>query len=195
MTTDVPTPKTLDLGAFLAGQNHPTEVVEVFMAEDVMYSLARANEAIRKAEVRGETEAIAELEARRDELVEAGISSRLEVHLQGISKKTEKDIERKVIAEHPVDTDLLGRPKPNFERTEALANLFWAAYITKIVAPDGSALVAPGLEDIQNLRDNAPEPAINAIEAAINEFTTGSKSGFESLVQEHGFLSQPSPEA
>lgn len=186
---------TFDLGSFLAGLSHPTDTVEVFMAEDVMYALAKADAAIRKAEILEDKDALAELEANRENLIKAGLDSRLEIHLQGISKKTEKDIQNKAFAEFPMKTDLLGRIEPSVGRTELLTNLFWAAYIVKIVAPNGAELVAPGLEDIQRLRDGAPDPAQDAIEAAINEFTQGSKSGFESLVQEHGFLSQPSPEA
>lgn len=193
--TDAPNAETFDLGAFLAGVNYPTDEVEVFFAEDVAYALNKVNSAIKRAEILEDADALRELEGKRDELINAGLASRLVIHIQGISRRTEKDINAKVMSEYPVETNLIGTVKPNPERAEALANLFWAAYITQIEAPNGSVLTAPGLEDIKRLRDTAPESAIETIESAINGLTTGAKGGFESLAQEHGFLSQPSPEA
>lgn len=190
--TNSPDPTTFDLGSFLAGINYPTEELEVFFAEDVAYALNKADEALKKATVLEDADAIRELEAKREELVSKGLASRLIVRIQGISERTDKDIQAKAFTEYPVETNLLGTVKPNPERTEALANLYWAAYITQIEAPDGSVLNAPGLEDVSNLRGLAPKAAIETIEAGINALSTGSKAGFESLVQEHGFLSQPS---
>lgn len=195
MTDDAPDAKTFDLGAFLAGVNYPTDKVEVFFAEDVAYALNKVNSAIKRAEILEDADALRELQDKRDDLIEKGVASRLVVHIHGISRRTEKDINAKVLSEYPVETNLIGAVKANPERTEALANLFWAAYITQIEAPDGSVLTAPGLEDIKRLRDVAPESAIKTIEDAIDGLTSGAKGGFESLAQEHGFLSQPSPGA
>lgn len=195
MTDATPNPKALDLGAFLAGQDYPTDEVEVFTSEKIMYELNKAGQALKRAEILEDADAIREIESKRDELIAAGLDSRLVVHLQGIPKKTDRDIQAKALSEHPLETDFLGRPQLNVPYRELLTELYWAAYIVKIEAPDGSALVAPSIEDIRTFRGLAPEAAQAVIEQAIDAFTTGSKSGFETLVQEHGFLSQPSPEA
>lgn len=195
MTDVTPNPKTLDLGAVLAGVAYPKDVVSVYLREDVAYELNKVNEAINRAQLLGEKETLEALEKERDKLIEIGQASRLEFHLTGVSRKVRQAVVDKVDAEFPPEFNLLGQRMPNSKADDMHANHMWSVHVEKIVAPDGSESIAPSPENIAQFREAAPDLAIRAVEAGIKQFTDGAKSGFESLAQEHAFLSQPSPEA
>lgn len=195
MTDVTPNPKTLDLGAVLAGVAYPKDTVEVWLDEATAYEISKADKAIKRAELMGDAELVEKLEEQREKLVELGASSRLVFHLTGVSRRVKEDILSKTDEKFKPEYSIMGTRMPNRQADEYHANLRWAVHVEKFVASDGSELVAPGPESIERFRAVAPAPASDAIENAINDLSDGAKSGFESLAQEHGFLSQPSPEA
>lgn len=195
MTDVTPNPKTLDLGELLAGISYPKDTVEVWLDEATAYEISKADAAIKRAELMGDAELVSKLETEREKLVELGASSRLVFHLTGVSRKVKDDIITKTDEKFKPEYSFMGTRVPNREADDYHANLRWAVHIEKFVAADGSELVAPGPESIEKFRDVAPAPATEAIEKAITNLSEGAKSGFESLAQEHAFLSQPSPEA
>lgn len=191
MTDSTPNPKTLDLAALLAGNEHPTETVEVYMSEAIGYAVYKARKEVERATILQDKDALEAAENELSELIEAGKKVRLTVHIQGINKGLRKSIIRKSLDKFPAEYDFLGRLTPNQDRDTYHANLMWAAMVTKLVGPDGSEGGAPTPEEAETFRDQAPDAATDAIERAIETLTEGAKSGFETLAQEHGFLSRP----
>lgn len=189
--SDEPDFKTTDIGAILAGISYPKTVVSVYMDESLGYLIYETDKELQKLSNLGRVEEYNKLEEELDKLRETANKARYEVHLTGVSRKTKKDLLTTVMAEFPTKTDVFGRVESNFEADEAYANKKWAVHIEKIVAPDGSILAPVLPEDVAFFRDNAPEPALDAIEAAIMELSDGVKSGFEIAAQDPAFLSMP----
>lgn len=183
--------KTFDLGEFLAGANRPTEVVSVYMDEDLGYLINTTNRELQRLSNLGRADEYTILEEKFLGLIEAAKETRFEVHLKGVSRKMRRDILTSILAEFPSKTDLFGRPENNAAGQEAYAKKLWSVHIQKIVRADGSVLEPVTPEDIQVFRDFAPDPAVDAIDGAIAELTDGVKSGFELAAQDTGFLSTP----
>jgi hypothetical protein len=191
MTDATPNPKTLDLGALLAGVELPTDTVDVYMNAAVAYAISKNRAAHKKAELLGE-DGVEALEKEFDELVEAGEASRIVVHLKAVPKGVRKALIQKALDKFPAETNFMGHLVPNSERDDYHANLRWAAHIEKIVAPHANAEAhAPTIEQVESFREQAPDASVDAIENGIVALEEGAKSGFDTLAQEHGFLSQP----
>lgn len=188
MTDSTPNPKTLDLAALLAGNEHPTETVDVYMNEAIGYAIYKAKAASQKALLLDDKDGAKKAEEELAELVEAGRKARLTVHLQGINKGLKKSIRRKSLSEYPATYDFLGRLVPDDDRDNLHANLMWSHLITRMVGPNGEETGAPTLEEAENFRSQAPESAIDAIEDAVDLLTKGTKAGFEEIAQGHDFL-------
>lgn len=186
--TDETTPdvKTFDLAAALAGRTYPEIIVPVFLDEAMQFELSRLDKALSTAT----TEEAVKLEKERSELLSAFKEFALKVKVKGAPRHLRKATLDKVLADFPTERDALGRVKPNPEGDEAFATATWLLHVVEIAAPDGSVLI-PTEEDIINFRNNAPDAAIFAVETAISELTSGSKSGYEAAVQDLDFLSQP----
>ena len=183
---DETTPKTFDLAAALAGRTFPEITVPVFLDEALQFDLARLDKRIARA-THDEVEA---LEEERASLLNLFKQFCLKVTVKGAPRHLRKATVEKVLADFPEERDALGRVKPNPAADEAFANSTWLLHVVEITAPDGSVL-NPALEDIIAFRNQAPDAAVNAVEAAIQELTSGSKAGYETAVQDIDFLSQP----
>lgn len=179
--------KSVSIADVLSGRSYPTETVEVYMDEGVAYEISKVNAEIAIATKKSED--TADLEKRLEDLVKKGSESRLTFHLRGISRHDRQNIVKAVMEEHPQKTDFLGRPEPDLDADEMYTNLTWAALTEKIEVSAG--VVEPvGTDDINLLRANLPDGALETIAKAVSALTEGAKSGFETLAQEHGFLSQ-----
>lgn len=190
MTDTTPNPKTLDLAGLLAGIEQPEDTVEVFLNKRVMYEIQKAQEVIRRATALKDDEALKDAEKAYQELAEAGVSSRLVFHIQDTPRHVKKALKMKAERKHPSETTAWGMKIPSEEQTEYYTNLLWSSHIIKVVAQDDSeGALSP--EDVASFRDTAPDVSVKHVEAAINAFTLDSEKGFETLSQEHGFLSQP----
>lgn len=190
MTDSTPNPKTLDLAGLLAGIEQPEDTVEVFLNKKVMYEIQKAQEVIRRATALKDDEALKEAEKAYQELAEAGVKSRLVFHIQDLPRHVKKALKLKAERKHPSETTAWGMKIPGEEQQEYHTNLLWSAHIVKVIAVDGSeGTLSP--EDVEAFRGEAPEVSTKYLESKINGFTIDSEKGFETLSQEHGFLSQP----
>lgn len=187
--------KTFDISDMFAGVSYPTEIVPFYTDQAIAYEFHKlAGEALEAVRDKDE-EAARAIEERREELIRKAESNRYEIHLRGQSRDNRDAILKSVRAKFPVERDLLGREAPNPEADELYVNKFWALHVEKIVAPNGAVNAAPDEGAIKVLRGNSPDSEIDKVEKAIQELSSGAKSGFESLAQEHDFLSSASPEA
>lgn len=193
--TDALDAQTFDVADMFAGISYPTEVVPFYTDQAVAYEFHKlsgeALEAIRDKD----EQAAKEIEERREALIGNAESKRYEIHLRGQSRDNRDAILKSVRAKFPVERDFLGREASNPEADELYINKFWALHIEKIVRPDGAIITAPDEAAVKVIRGNAPDSEIDKVEKAIQELSSGAKSGFESLAQEHDFLSSASPEA
>ena len=187
-------PITFDLGLVLAGRSYPRTEVPVYLDEEAGFQIYRADQELQRLANLKKVEEYNALEEKFQALLKQVNDQRYVFHLKGTPRKIRQDIFKKVRADHPEVIDSFGRVVPNPEADEQYALLTWAAHIEKIVAPDGKAMVAPSVENLQQFRELAPDTAIQAVENALSELQTGTKSGFEAAVRESDFLSEASPE-
>lgn len=193
--TDALNAETFDLADMFAGITYPKTVVPVYTNPGLGYDIHKLSEEAKEAVLLKDEDKARELTQRRDELVEKSEGFRYEFTLQGHSKGERDAITGKVKEKFPPETDFLGREKFTDEADRLYVNLTWALHIAQIKAPNGKVNVAPGAEAIELLRSNLPDGEQKKIEAGIQELTTGAKAGFETLAQEHDFLSGASVEA
>lgn len=193
--TDAPDFKTFDVADMFAGISYPETVVPFYTNQAVAYEFNKlSQEAVEAVQTKDEKRA-REIAERREELIKKAESSRYEFHLRGRSRDDRDAVLAMVREKFPAERDLFGRETPNAEADELYVNSYWALHITKITRPDGSTLTAPDASTIKVIRGNAPDSEIDKVEKAIQELSSGAKSGFESLAQEHDFLSSASPGA
>ena len=193
--TDAPDFKTFDVADMFAGISYPESEVPFYTDQAIAYEFNKlSQEALEAVRAKDEKRA-KEIEERREALIKKAESNRFTFHLRGQSRDNRDAVLKSVRDKFPVERDFLGRETPNAEADELYINSYWALHITKIVKPDGSVLVAPDAAAIKVIRGNSPDSEVDKIEAAIQELTGGAKSGFESIAQEHDFLSSASPEA
>ncbi len=179
--------KNVSIADILSGIAYPTETVDVYMDESTAYEISKVNAELSVKTRKGLD--TSEEESKLDDLVKKGASSLRTIHLQGVSRHDRQNIIRTVMEDHPQKTDFMGRVQPDMEADERYTNLLWAAMIQKIESPAGE--LSPVSEaDVKTLRGAAPEPALELINKAVAALTEGAKSGFETLAQEHNFLSQ-----
>lgn len=187
--------KSFDVADMFAGISYPATVVPFYTNQGVAYEFNKlAEEAIEAVRNKDET-AAKEIAKRREALVKKAESNRYEIHLRGQSRDNRDAVLETVRAKFPVERDFMGREIPNDEADILYVNKYWALHIEKIVRPDGAVIIAPDEAAVKIIRGNSPDSEIAKVEKAIQELTEGAKSGFESLAQEHDFLSSASPEA
>lgn len=189
--TDAPTPQTFDISELFTGKAFPKDTVDIYTDEETAYKIYKANQRVADATARGILADITEADAELAELRKTAEKSRVKIYLTGVSRELRKGVSVKNAEKYPRETDFLGREKPNIEADEAFVDEFWALHIEAIERADGSRINAPDPGIIKILREQSPDAAIAAIDAGINELTQGIKAGFEDLVTDHDFLSQP----
>lgn len=189
--TDAPNPTTFDIADLFTGRAFPKDYRDVYLDEALSYEIYKAHQASAAAKAEGNLEKILETDEALEELKAKAESKRVRIHLTGVSRDLRKDLGTKNREQFPPETDFLGREKPNLEADEAFVNEYWALHIEAIERPDGSRINAPDVSTVKIFRANAPDAAIAAIDQGIKELSEGSLAGFESLVTEHDFLSQP----
>lgn len=192
---DAPNVKTFDIADMFSGVAYPTEVVTVYTNKAVAYELNKLSHEAADAIASKDEDAAKDIAERRDKLVRESEKFRYEIHLRDQSRDNKQNLQDAIRAEFPPEVDFLGREKFDPEADRAYVNRFWALFVEKIVAPDGAILAAPSESAISIFRGNAPDSEIEKVEAAIQAFNADSKNGFETLAQEHDFLSSASPEA
>lgn len=189
--TDAIAPSTFDIADLFSGKIYPKDVKEVYLDEAVAYEITKNNKAIKDALVKEDTEKLVELEQKHQELVKRAASSKVTFYLTGVSREERRAVLDKTLEEFPQQFNMLGQPLPDQQANEAHANRKWALHTERIVRADGSAIIAPDEATIKVFRGNAPDLVVEEIENAILDLSEGVKGGFETLVQETDFLSQP----
>lgn len=192
--TEAPDFKTFDVADMFSGIAYPTEVVSFYTNSKIAYEFNKLSKEAADAVVRKDETAAREIQERQEALVKQAESNRYEIHLRGQSRENRQHVLDAVRGEFPAEKDFLGREEIAPEADEAYINRIWALHIEKIVRPDGAILLSDEAS-IKVIRGNAPDSELAKVEKAIQGLTEGAKSGFESLAQEHDFLSSASPEA
>lgn len=183
-------PKTFDLGAVLSGQDYPEKTVDVYFNESLAYEVAKVNRELNFIDSSNE-EKFKEAQDKFDALVERLAEHKYVFYLKAIPSRFKKDIAKEVDSKFPAKFNPLGMPEPDSNRDDLFAELMMEAYITKIVAPDGAAVVKPNLETIRNFRNNAPDHALAIVESEIVSFQQDISVGFETAAKSADFLSKP----
>lgn len=186
-------PKTFDLIGVLSGRDYPELEVPVYFNEKLGFDIHQIQKKIGEAEARGDSAGLEALDAERDKLVKQAESEKYTVILQGIPEKVYRAIIDQVNEEHPNETDLIGRERPNPKGDALFTQKLWQAYIRTITAPDGSQNHV-GEAEVDALIANAPAVAQESITKGISELRTSPKAGFEYAAKEIDFLSSASPE-
>jgi hypothetical protein len=191
---DEPNPATFDLAAVFANRSFAKDVITVFFDEETAYEYHKlTREAVIAARSEDEDDR-KRIEKRREELQERANKVRYDLHLTGVSRQDKKNLLDEVLEKYPLEYDTWGRIKPNEDADEMNTDGLWLLHIEKIADPSG-AEKKPELEDIKLIRQFAPDAELKRISDAIRDLADGSKSGFESIVQEHDFLSRASQKA
>lgn len=193
--TDALDASTFDLADMFAGISYPKTVIPVYTNPGVGYEINKLTQEAKDAVLLKDEEKAEEVSKRHSELVKESEKYRYEFTLQGHSKDEREAILDKVREQHPPTDNWMGQEKFSAEGDRLYINLTWALHIAQIKAPNGAVNVAPGAEGIEVLRAKLPDSEQKKIEAAIQELSEGTKAGFETLAQEHDFLSGASVEA
>lgn len=187
--TEAPSPKTFDLGEFLAGRSYPEKTVSIYLDEAAGLTLLEMNKELDRLSTLKDTKAFEALDKAQQNLIKSLDERKIQVTVRGLPRKLVKDIVAKVEAEYPTKRNAFGQEELNPDGNEALSSLIWAAHITQIVSPDGST-ITPSEDDIKALRDLAPQADLRAIQKAIDE-VNGASDGFEIASRSVDFLSKP----
>lgn len=193
MTEELVNPKTLDLVGVLSGRDYPTLDIEVYFNETLGFAIYEMLKMQRSVEVLGTDEEVKSLHENLKELVEKSESEKYTLTLKAVPEEVYRGIVNKVAEEHPDETDLLGRPKPNPKGDQEFTRNVWRAYLTKITGPEGNSKIIDAA-DVDALLGKAPATVHAQITGAIKELREGAKAGFEYAAKGIDFLSQASPE-
>lgn len=190
MSDVTPNPKTFDLGAVLAGQSYPSEVIDIYFDEATAYSITKLSQIVKQLAVAGGQE-FDDAEKELYALIDSMKERKYEFHIQGVPNHIYLGIRDRVNAEIPERRNSLGIAEDDPKRDELYVAMIFETFITKIVAPDGAEIVRPTLESIKDLRANAPKHALKKIEDGINNLAQSVAAGFEITVRSTDFLSKP----
>lgn len=177
-------PKTFSLKQALAGISFPEETVTVFLNAKQMYLYSKAKREWDYDPASDEKRQVVEAYESAFE------NEALKVTVRDIPVSTRKAVLKKVREEFPPKENAFGMLMDTPEGRDELDNRLWALYIVSVEMGGERLTLEP--DDIKTLRNEAPDVALGAIAGAINELTEGAKSGYEQIVQEPAFLSQPS---
>lgn len=178
--------KTHDIAAFLSGGTYPTKDIPISLDGPSLIELHAIEK--RLSEPTESPEASAVLEETRSAIIERIRQSTFTVRIMGMPTKVRKDLLTKVMSEMPDVDNVAPEGRDDF-----YTELLWDAYITEIVAPDGT-VTRPDRENIKQFRSVAPDYAHTAITAGIQDLDQESQIGYYALVTSADFLSKPSLE-
>lgn len=195
MTEETPNHETFNIIDALQGVDYPEDSVDVFMSDNLMYLISKANDELRLAELRKEEDKVKEIREKLDNLREQASIVKFTFHVRSIPRDQMKAILTKLDNDFPPEKDLMGRDVSNPERDEAFMSRQWAAHIVRIVNPNGAVQVGISEEDAEKLRGHMPQSALEAVQRTMDALYEGAKKGYETSIQDVNFLSGASPEA
>lgn len=174
-----PDPKTWSLKAALIGQDYAKDTVPVFLDESAMLKFGRVT---RRSDF-GDDKA----EKERTKLLKEYADKVVWITVQSVPRYVRENLDIQMLKDYPTDNlDAMGIVERNKEFTAR----WWQMYVAAYKGPDGVETV-PDRELIDLLVARLPDASFNAVEQAIKDLRDDSKSGYESITLEPGFLSQP----
>lgn len=186
-------PKTFDLVGVLSGRDYPTLDIDVYFEEALGFEIQRARETLRNLTLLGKDDEAKIVAESLEDLVRQTQQHKCTITLKSVPAKVNRDILKKVQADHPSDGAMFGIPVSNPEQDEAYTLAQWLVYSQVLTTPDGSTIVLDE-EQVQAIWDHAPQAVHKQISDGIKELQSGGASGFEYAAKEIDFLSQASPE-
>lgn len=197
MTEETVTPshETFDILDALQGATFPEDTVDFFLDENLNYLVNKTNNELKQLEYRGQTEKAESLKKHRDELLESAVSKKFTATVRAVPDNVREAIDVETEEKHPAEQDIYGREKTSPERDAFFMAKYWAAHVVKITNPTGVSQIGMTFDQASAFRKTAPRSAVLAIQDKINELYSGSKAGYQDIVQESNFLSDASPEA
>lgn len=195
MTEETPNHETFNIIDALQGVDYPEDSVDVFMSDNLMYLISKANDELRLAELRKEEDKVKEIQEKLDNLREQASIVKFTFHVRSIPRDQMKAILTKLDNDFPPEKDLMGRDVSNPERDETFMSRQWAAHIVRIVNPNGAVQVGISEEDAEKLRGHMPQSALEAVQRTMDALYEGAKKGYETSIQDVNFLSGASHEA
>ncbi len=176
-----------DLRDVLANRKYPTAKVRVWTDEEGFFELAALER--EAASITKPGAKLTAVENKIKALKEHLNATAVIVHLRGTSRRAREDMQTEALSQFPIKRDVYGRDDDMqaFNRGNLLTELYFAAHITKIEAPNGAEQIL----DDENRRDvarafldEAPEYSVKLVDAAI-----GALRGESEMQQGIDFLS------
>lgn len=195
MSDATPSHETFDIMDALQGVSFPEDTVEFFLDENLNYIVNKTNQELKRHELLGNKEAAEELRSKRDDLIESAVTKKFTATVRATPDNIREAIDTEVEEKYPSEQDILGREKPNPEKDSFYMAKYWAAHVVKLSNPTGVEQVGMTYDQALAFRKTAPRSAVLAIQEKINELYSGSKAGYQDIVQESNFLSGASREA
>ncbi len=158
-----------DLRNVLADRAYPTASVKVHLDEKPYFDLAALERVVVNADNDVDrAKAVKAFERKKAELTETAFT----IHFRGTSPRAREDLQSEALHEFPIRRDVYGRDSDEqlIKRARLLNELYFAAYITKVVTPDGAEQVwtDDNRRDLARaFLDLAPDFAITTVDAAI----------------------------
>lgn len=187
--------ETFDFAEAIAGVNFPEVDAEVYFDEAIGFSIYEAQKLIHETEVRSDNkEDLRKVYDQIDALKKRAAASRYLITVRGLPASTLQVIDTQAEEAHPTPQGLIpGMGADNPEKDRMVGELVWKHSIVKITNPAG-AVALPTEENIKQLREKTGLTVFHAINEAISELRSGTKSGFEQAAQDTSFLSDASTE-
>ena len=184
-------PQTFNIADMFTGAAFPKESVTIYTNEEAGYKLDKLNKRIAREIGVGDDDTLTKLEEEAKALLEIVNKSRYVFHMTGVSRDDLKTIAEKARQAHPSKYGTFGQELPNPEQDDYFSNLLWAIHTERIEAPNGAMITAPDDSQMKIIRTNLSKSQQEKIVAQIDDFASGSASGFEAAAQESDFLSRP----
>lgn len=196
--TEALDPVELDLLGVLAGRDLPQDVKVISVDEAGAYALNKIDKEIRKGEIltaSGENDelkaGLAELYESRDKLLESLKGSSYSFAFRGILRSVRDNILEEAYKEFPEHKGKSAdaKAKVDKDRDKFYRNTLIAAHLRSIEDQNGAKFTNVTPEYVEDLFKALPEYAVEQIQVAVAELSTGTRSGFESAAKENAFLS------
>lgn len=202
-------PGTFSILAAVNERAYPKDEVNIFLDEEVAYDAARVKEKIREVDAEAKASDSEDVVLKREKEIERlndelnSVTRKLEesryvFHIRGISEGERERLYNESVEQFPIEYEQERNPLTgemvkteleNAQRDRAFTNRLWAAYIEKIVSPDGAEQNGLTFEEVTQLRNQLPIAATAKINEAI-ETIRYATAGFMLEVNED-FLAKP----
>lgn len=190
MVQEAKAPGKFNIVDVVRGRSYPTDTVDVFIDEKIAFEVANMNEMIdnilkdmdknvlSKKQIDDLTQKRDEIMEKRDALINEMGGNKYVFHLTGVSEGVRQDMYEKAIEKFPIKYEKNRNPLSgilekeeieNAERDRYFTALLWEAYISKVVAPDGSEQDGITYEDAIELRRSLPLASVSSITEAIEK--------------------------